>query len=67
MDFGTERTVYLVVFPGRYPELLVETLKEVAQHPVGIGDGGSSRQAQFCDQPVLEGAVHTFHTPFDLR
>ena len=44
----------------------VETGQEVPQRGVGLVDGRGSRQPEFADQPVLEGAVHAFHAPLGL-
>ena len=52
---------------GRHTELLVEPGQEFPQHCVGLGDGGGSRQPEFADQAVLEGAGHAFDTTLGLR
>ena len=51
---------------GRHTELLVEPGQEFLQHSVGLINGDGSRQPEFADQPVLEGAGHAFHPALGL-
>ena len=50
----------------RHAEPVVESGQEVPQHGVGLVDGGSVRQPEFADLPVLEGAGHAFHPSLRL-
>ena len=66
MQGGGQGTIGNLGLLGRHTELRVETGQEVPQHGVGLVDGRGSRQPEFADQPVLEGAVHAFHASLGL-
>ena len=52
---------------GRHPETLVEPGQKFAQHLIRLRQGASASEPQLCYQPVLEGAIGSFHPSFGLR
>ena len=66
MQEGVQGAIGGLVLLGRDTELGVASEQEVPQHGDGLVDGGSSRQPEFADQPVLECAGHAFRASLGL-